>query len=229
MKIKNVAGIIWDLDGTLIDSFSIFEQIIADVVKESGHTMPSHDYMLLNYHGSLEETVQRILGIQSAKELDRLISVFLKKQERHYAGDLNTHLFKDATMLAQNAAKQGIHQLLVTNRAHKNRGTASPKVIIATTVLADCIHEVLPGDEVTYRKPDIRSTGDWMKRNQLLPEDVVVIGDQFVDAQLAQNLGARAVLVKRSGDIPHLSHLQRSGKPTKIEIVDSLDAVELVR
>lgn len=65
MRIENVKGIIWDLDGTLLDSFGIFEQIITDVVQESGHTMPSHEYMLSNFHGSLEETVQRMWNIVS--------------------------------------------------------------------------------------------------------------------------------------------------------------------
>ncbi|HUC87702.1 MAG TPA: HAD hydrolase-like protein [Candidatus Binatia bacterium] len=58
MQIGNVKGIVWDLDGTLINSFNLFEQIIAEIVKESGHPMPTHEYMLHNFHGSLEETVQ---------------------------------------------------------------------------------------------------------------------------------------------------------------------------
>jgi len=227
MKIENVKGVVWDLDGTLIDSFGIFEQIIADVVKESGHTMPTHEYMLRNYHGSLEETIQKILGIESTEELDRTVTKFLKRQEHYYAGDLETHLFKDASMLAQQAAKQNIHQLLVTNRGHANRGSASPRFIVAATVLADCIHEIHPGDEVEYRKPDGRALGDWMERNRLAPGEVVVIGDQFVDAQLALNIGARVVLVKRNGDIPHIDTLIGHDHEA-IAMVDSLEDIELV-
>ena len=226
MIIKNVKGIIWDLDGTLINSFDIFEQIIADMVRESGHPMPSRDYIFHNYHGSLEETIQQILGVKSAKELDKLITLFLQKQERHYADNLETHLFKDASMFAERAAKLGIHQLLVTNREHKGRGHASPKFIIAATVLADCIHEVRAGDEVEYRKPDKRSTGDWMERYKLTPADVLVIGDQFVDAQLAINIGAKGILVKRSEEIPHLNMLTQHN-PEDIVIIDSLDDIEL--
>jgi phosphoglycolate phosphatase-like HAD superfamily hydrolase len=46
-----VDGIIWDLDGTLLDSFGIFERVVADVVRESGHVMPTHASMLRNFHG----------------------------------------------------------------------------------------------------------------------------------------------------------------------------------
>jgi phosphoglycolate phosphatase-like HAD superfamily hydrolase len=226
MIVKNVKGIVWDLDGTLLDSFSIFRQVIGDVVVESGHAMPSLDFMLTNFHGSLEETVQRLLGINSAAELDKVITAFLEKQERYYAGDLETHLFKDASMLARQAAKQSVHQLLITNRAHAGRGSASPRFIIAATFLADCIHEVYPSDEVSYRKPDKRSLGDWMEQYKLTPAEIVVIGDQFVDAQLACNVGARAILVKRNGAIPHLDSLT-TVSPNDVIIVDSLDEIEL--
>lgn len=227
MRVENVKGLVWDLDGTLLDSFGIFEQIITDVVAESGHKMPTHEFMLSNYHGSLEDTVQNILGIDSAQELDEIITSFLAKQEHHYAGDLETHLFKDASTLAQKAATQGIHQALVTNRAHEGRGAASPRFIIAATVLADCIHEVYPGDEVEFRKPDKRSLGDWIERNQLLPTEVVVIGDQFVDAQFALNVGSRAIIVKRNGDIPHLDTIKHKNL-NDVMVVDGLDKIELV-
>ncbi len=64
MKIENVEGIVWDLDGTLLNSFGIFEQIITDVVQESGHDMPTREYMQLNYHGSLEDTIQKNIRVK---------------------------------------------------------------------------------------------------------------------------------------------------------------------
>ncbi len=225
MVFRNIKGIIWDLDGTLLDSFGIFEEIVADVVAESGHAMPSRQTMIANYHGSLEETVQRVLGIESTADLDQVVSRFLEKQERHYDGDLHTYLFKDALTLARQAASQGVHQMLITNRSHKGRGNASPKYIIAATLLADCIHEVYPVDEVAYRKPDKRSVGDWLQRYMIDPTEVLVIGDQHVDAQLAVNLGAHAVLVKRIGDIPHIQDLVANHN---ILLVDSLDDIQLV-
>lgn len=227
MEIKGVKGIVWDLDGTLLNSFDVFEQVINDVVNEHGYTMPSRDFILKNYHGSLEETVQRMLNINSAEELNKVMNSFINKQGYHYDGDLNTHLYQDALMLAQQAAKQAIYQILVTNRDHKGRGTGSPRYIIAKTLLVDCIHEVFPGDEVKYRKPDIRSMGDWADRNQLLPSQIVVIGDQFVDAQLAINFGGRAILVKRDGDIPHLDQLTKH-QQSDILVVESLDNIKFV-
>jgi len=67
-----------------------------------------------------------------------------------------------------------------------------------------------------------------MERYQLTPAEAVVIGDQFVDAQLARNIGARAILVRRNGDIPHLDTLLHHD-PEDIVVVDSLEGIEVVR
>lgn len=226
MIIENVRGLVWDLDGTLIDSFGIYEKVVADIVADHGYTMPTRDYMLKHYHGTLDEALKQALGIDSEAELERIVSTFVEKQNVFYSGDLGTHLFQDAEKLAGQAAKLGLPQLLVTNRAHAGRGNASPKFIVAATVLANFIHDVNTSDEVEYRKPDKRALGDWLERHQLSPEEILVIGDQFVDAQLALNLGARAVLIDRNGGIPHLGELSEKDHKD-IVVVKDLGVIEL--
>jgi phosphoglycolate phosphatase-like HAD superfamily hydrolase len=223
----NVKAAIWDLDGTLLDSVGIFEQVIADVAAESGQLMPSNQDILDNYHGSLDETLGRILSIDSADLLHKTVALFLEKQLRHYANDLNTHLFEDAVSLARRASEIGVDQLVITNRDHRGLGNASPRFIVASTVLTEYINEVFPGDEVAYRKPDRRSVGNWIEQRQLNPEEILVLGDQFVDAQLALNIGARAVLIKRNGSIPHLHKLTHENHAS-ISVVDSFDHIALV-
>lgn len=227
MKIENVKGIIWDLDGTLLNSFDILEQIIAEIVLESGHKMPTRDFMLRNYHGSLKESIKGMLRLNSIEEVDEIVALFLMKQKDHYSGDLESHLYKDATSLAQKAVKRGIQQLLITNREHEGTGNASPRYIIASTILADCISEIFPSDQIAYRKPDKRSIGDWMDRHNLTSSETIVIGDQFVDAQLALNIGSRVILIKRNSHIPHIEKIISKNQESMF-VVDSLNIVELV-
>jgi len=230
VELANVKGIVWDLDGTILDSFGVFEEVMADVTAESGHAMPTREHMRNNYHGTLDETIERILNT-SPSEVDLLVESFLAKQEPHYANGIDTHLFPDAIALAQHGAKENLPQLLLTNRSHKNRGYASPRSIVASSLLAACIHEVRPGDEVTYRKPDQRCVDDWIEKHCLQPRELLVVGDQFVDAQLALNIGSQAVLVARDGEIPHLEKLvypENTTRRTDVHIVASLAEVALI-
>ncbi len=224
--IKDIDGIIWDLDGTLLDSFSIFEKVLSEVASEMGYLIPLRKTMQMNFHGSLEETIQRVLDLDSNADLDILVSLFLRKQERHYEGGINRHLFADALLLAQQAAQYSVPQLVLTNREHKDRGSASPRAIVAGTTLAGCIQNVYAGDEVAYRKPDKRSIEPWLSQHNITPDRLLVIGDQFVDVQLAQNVGARSILIERDGPTPHLESIARTKDDTLT--VPNLSGIQLI-
>jgi len=225
MKLRNVRAIIWDLDGTLLDSFQLFFDVVAEIAAERGLTMPSREVVLHNFHGSLEESIEVTLGIKSANELADIVDRFLEKQDVRYQ-NLDGHLFNDAVKLAMHAAEEGVVQLLLTNRAHKKRGHGSPRAIVAASVLADCIHEVRCGDELVYKKPSAHAALDWLEKHELEASEVIVIGDQNVDAELADNLGARAILVKRHDFIPHYSDKDTNDTHT---IVKDLHGIQIAK
>ena len=56
--------------------------------------------------------------------------------------------------------------------------------------------------------------------------NVLVIGDQFVDAEFARNLKGRAVLICRDGEPVHLDRLS-DGWEDHVDIVKSLDEVTI--
>jgi phosphoglycolate phosphatase-like HAD superfamily hydrolase len=86
--------------------------------------------------------------------------------------------------------------------------------------LSDLIDYIVCGDEVEYNTPDARVIDDVVHRLHLNLGECLVIGDQFVDAQLAHNLGVPAILVDREGEgIPHLHTLPDT---TNFQVVSSL-------
>ena len=220
--IPEVHGIIWDLDGTLLNSFGLYQELIGEVVAEHGLEMPTYEHMANNYHGSLEDSIRDTLDLQSDEEIAQMLETFLRRQDPKYDNP-EEHLFNDALLLAQQAAHLGIVQLIVTNRNHEGRGSASPRAIVAATALAECISEILAGDEVVYRKPDAQVANDWLQKHNISPNNLLVIGDQHVDAELASNLGARALLIRRNGEIPHLDELDP--KHNQLVLVNSLHDV----
>jgi phosphoglycolate phosphatase-like HAD superfamily hydrolase len=154
------------------------------------------------------------------------MDLFLTRQDRHYES-ASEHLIEDALVLLEKARQAGLEQVLVTNREHAQRLKASPHTIVQNSVLAQAIGMVLAGDEVTHRKPDARVLEGFLDMHELRPEEVLVIGDQFVDGLLALNMGTRAILVVRNGDtIPNLERMGE-GWQDHVTLVRSLHEVEL--
>jgi len=225
MSIENVKGMIWDLDGTLIDSAKILPVVLRELALVRGLVMPTDEEIRRNFHGTMDQTLEALFDISSKEERDELAAAFYDRQEAHYETP-SEHLYEDAIDLARRAAERDIIQLVLTNRGHAGRRSASPHAIVGNTVLANYIHEIRAGDEVVAQKPDVAAVSDWVEKHTLTGEDILVVGDQVPDGQLAINLGARAILIKRGGDIPNMERLSENWQ-NHIEIVDNLSSVEL--
>lgn len=227
VDLKNIKAIAWDMDGTLLDSFKVFEQVTREACALVGRDAPSQDVFLRNFYGSLEDSIRNALDLKTDDELEQIHDYFLKHQEGHYE-DIGAKLFEDALALSERAADKNLLQVVVTNRAHIGRGLASPRSIVARSLLHGRIDEVRSGDDPDgHRKPDPRALESWLGKHNLSADELLVVGDQLVDAQLAVALGARAVLVRRNSEIHYLDQLA-DGWEQYISIVDSLHDVTLL-
>lgn len=217
--------IIWDLDGTLLDSFEITLSSLVKVLPRHGFPAPTALELTHHVHGPIEACIRGLVGNIDEAQLAAVLHDFMEVDNK-YIEDVDHHLFVDALTLAKRAHEQGIRQILVTNRPHGiDRGLASPRNIVQGSILCDYIDTVICGDEVDFRKPSPEVLGDL--QDAIVPEETLVIGDQFVDAQLAGNLGARAVLVNRyDGPVAHLDQLEK-GWQGYTTVLSSLHDVQL--
>ncbi len=215
--------IIWDFDGTIINSFEIYQTLISRALEARGLPVPSTESFRQHNHGTMHESISGLTGITDDVLVQQIHDDFLRDEDDSYS-DIAKLLYADAVALLKRAHVKGIKQILVTNRLHDGRKLGSPKYIVENSVLSDMISHVVAGDEVVFRKPDKRVLE--VLEGHDLNSDVLVIGDQFVDGQFAINIGAQSVLVKRHGKIEHLEKLG-DGWESHVSIVDSLDEVEL--
>ena len=221
--VDNIETIIWDLDGTLLDSFGIFNELVAEIFPRHEFGIPTLDTLQQHYHGTLEESIAGAAGLMSSDPLvGKIVAEFLSEQDSHYAV-VEHHLMPDALSLVRRAATHAVKQVIVTSRAHEGRMRASPRHIVAHSSLQPYIDDVICGDDSQHRKPSLAV----VEGLSLAPDTTLVIGDQFVDAELAHNLGARAVLVNRHGSLAHAERLELL-KGTSVRLVESLDEVEII-
>ncbi len=202
-----VRTLIWDFDGTLIDSFDIYVSVLSEALARNVFKMPERSMLLTNFHSSLEDSIKTALKLQDGAVLDTIMTDFLEVQKTYYEHP-NDHLFEDGLALVRRAHKAGLQQIIVSNRAHIDRGVASPRYLVENSDLAGKIEYIVCGDEVEYRKPDVRAVDNALRDLGLDLSACLVVGDQFVDAQFAHNLGINAILVDRAGQgIAHLDTL----------------------
>lgn len=225
----DIDTIVWDLDGTLLDSFGIYQECLNTALCESGRPEAPEHILRHNHHGTMEEALAGVLGDMGENATEAEMAKILEHffiLDNAYIKDADHHLFEDAIDLAERAHKAGKKQIIVTNRAHGvDRQNGSPRNIVQNSRLRHVISDVLCGDESPYRKPRRQVLEARFGAGLSALGNIVVIGDQFVDAEFARNIGCQSVLVKRTDAIAHLDKL--IDWETYVQIVPSLRSVEV--
>ncbi len=207
----NIQTLIWDLDGTLLDSFGIYRDCLNEVPRERGRPEAPEHILRNNHHGHIEESIANALQDMEQKVSETELAEIMRDfyvLDNAYIKDVDHHLFEDAIDLTEQAHQAGKRQVVVTNRPHgTDRGNGSPRNLVANSRLRNLVDDVLCGDDSEYRKPYRQFLEARFGRDLADLGEIVVIGDQFVDAELARNIGCNAILVTRAKKIAHLNKL----------------------
>ncbi len=221
-----VSGLIWDLDGTLMDSVQLKEVVLNGVLNRRGLPTPTHQQYLNTSGGRMLETIQNLTGLTGSL-LQDVYDEFIGSEE-HYYEQPESLFFTDALLLMRRARRAGLTQILISNRPHYNDARlGSPRNLANRLPLAGYMDAVVCGDDHDYYKPDPRVLERVEAGLGLVRSELLVVGDQHVDIALACNLGAQAVVVSRNGEtLDHLDELP-AGWESTVQIVTSFKDVVL--
>jgi HAD superfamily hydrolase (TIGR01549 family) len=192
-----------------------------------GMQIPPHEVFVHNYHGLLRDSIKGICGVDGPL-LEEIFEEFIHTEEHYYTAGTNDMYYADALDLLRRNHAAGLRQIIVSNRVHHHDDRlGSPRNLAQKPPLAGLIELVVCGDDNEFHKPDARMLDAAERALGLERDKLLVIGDQFVDAELAHNLKAQAVLVSRTAqDIPHLDKLT-DGWQHHVTIVKSLSEVSI--
>lgn len=182
-------GLIFDLDGTLVDSLSGISASLNHALASSG--MLIHDMAAVR--GFIGNGA-RILVERGAPAGTDETSLSLLEQafKSHY--DLNwaggTALYNGVTLLLEQLQNDGYSMGVLSNKPH-----AFTETIVARLFPSIRFSMVLGQRDGISHKPDPTGALEIALAFNLTPQDCSIIGDSTVDLATAKNAGMRAIAV----------------------------------
>lgn len=230
-----VRTIIWDLDGTILNSTKSGDRCLKQAFEYVGLPEPSEEILQGHRHSTLEGSIAGVLGDMGQPVDDVRLGVIISKfidLETAYMREAGVDrcLYGDAKRLVEKAYEAGKRQMLVTNRSgQEGFSSISPYRIVKYPPLDKAIHktDIACAGDSEHRKPSPRVLDACVSSLSELGK-IVVIGDQYVDAEFARRLGGKAILVQRTEDnIPYLDELPEGWRERNLAVVQSLAHVAI--
>ena len=185
-------AVIWDLDGTLIDSAPDLATALNVLLRENNRAALETDVvrtMIGNGVGKLVERGFRETG-DSAKdaELPELVTRFLTIYEVR-ATD-KTQLYDGAYTALQVFHDAGIRQAICTNKPE-----AITRLILEGLSISHFFSAVVGGDTTTEKKPNPLPLRDCLQAIGVSPVDSLFVGDSAVDVATAKAIDMQVGIV----------------------------------
>jgi phosphoglycolate phosphatase len=177
--------IVFDLDGTLIDSAR--DLVIATNQTRAHFGLPPLEAEVVqSYVGNgAEKLVQRALGCDASEELvSKALSYFVKFYRAHALQ--HTRLYPGVKELIAGLAASGHTLAVLTNKPVKISTD-----IVAGLGLGAHFRRIYGGDSFAQKKPDPIGITALMEETASRREDTWMVGDSGVDVQTARNANVR--------------------------------------
>ena len=174
---------IWDLDGTLLDSY---EAILSGIEETFAQFSIPYDKEKVREF-ILKYSVQDLL-VQVAKER-KLDAEVLNQVRAQSLSEKNAQvvLMPGAREVLAWADQAGIQQFIYT---HKGDNTLT---ILRDLGLESCFTQILTSQSGFARKPNPEAANYLLDKYQLDPDNTYYIGDRTLDVEFAQNSGIQSI------------------------------------
>ena len=188
----HIHAVIFDVDGTLVDSNDAQARSWVDALKEFGYSVPYEKVRLLIGMGG-DKVLPETIGVQKDSEKGKQISkrrgeIFKEKYLP------NVQPFPDAQKLLDRMRKQGLKLAIATS--------AQPdelRPLLQIVGAADLIEDKTSARDVKSSKPDPDVMQVALKRVGYPPNEVVMIGDTPYDIEAARKAGVGTIAFRCGG------------------------------
>ena len=214
---RDIRGVIFDLDGTLIDSLSLYYQCLNQELERTGLQPVSKDFLFRNLGMgiSLRDMLRKIISDNRDDEVietiaDGILEQFMKV-------DMEVPLLPGVNEIFSFLKTEGVKIGMATGRTS---GAAYEWKRFNHIGLAEFINAIVTAAEVENRKPAPDVIAQCAKKLHVVPENCIVVGDSISDVIAARAAGAISVAVCTGVD--DAEKLKEAGPEGVIERLDNM-------
>ena len=177
--------IIFDLDGTLIDTLRDIEHIFNYVLIKNGFDKKSENFYKENIGNGLEHLLRKCLPDNFMGDLDSLS----KSVRDRYESQLNTKtkIYDGIIPVLEYLKKNKVNMAVISNKLHLLAVRSVEKYFNSYEI------KVIGAEGGFPRKPNPDSTVHMLQYFNCSASDALFIGDSIVDIKTAQNASIRSV------------------------------------
>jgi len=208
----NIRTILFDLDGTLIDTNELISASFAYTFEKYG--LAFTDEELLQFNGPpLVDTFRSFLP----EQVDEMVATYRKHNMDHH--DMYVRAFPHVKSTLQTLQDKGVQIAVVTSKMHKVARHG-----IEFTELDPYVEHLIALDDVDNAKPHPESLIKAMELLDADPKTTLMVGDNYQDIEAGHNAGIRTAGVEWS----HKGkEFLETYKPTYM-LADMRDLLELI-
>lgn len=195
---SKIKAIIFDLDGTLIDSVTDLANSVNYTLKNLGLPLHTTDEIRGFVGDGVQKLIKRSVGPAHMEKFAEGFAIFMEHYKTHCID--NTVLYPGvAEVLPQLASKFNLAVLT-------NKSAEFSEKILAALKIRFYFKEVLGGDSLSTKKPDPAGLLFLADKWELRSDQMIMVGDHTTDIEVGQRAGCRTVFV--TGKIGRKKNLQ---------------------
>ena len=183
-----MTAVLFDLDGTLIDSLAGIHATASAVLHERGHVAPERAALQALVGAPLEAIFGTL--VPALDELSRLAYANHYRDLYWTVGVPQTPLFPGVADLLSDLAAANVRLAVVTTK----RADVAKHVLEATGI-APWFHVVVGGDSTPHHKPHPAPALAALEALSASPAQATVVGDTTFDVLMARASGCRSIAV----------------------------------
>jgi len=185
---SKIKAIIFDLDGTLIDSVNDLANSVNYTLGRLDLPLHTRDEIKSFVGDGVQKLIKRSLGQTHMEKFEDAFAIFMKHYGVHCTD--NTVLYPEVAETIS-FLEEKYSLAVLTNKS----ATFSHK-ILTTLKIDSYFKEVLGGDSLSTKKPDPAGILSLADKWGLAPDQLVMVGDHATDIEVGQRAGCKTVFIE---------------------------------